>query len=468
MERQVLVQPNECGLPCPVLTTYKKCGQEKCPVDCVVGDWTNWGKCSKVCESGISERTRQVLTDPANGGAWCDPPTESRVCNTHSCDSACTLSDWTDWSPCSMACTAPDSPSGYQTRHRDVIVPTRGEGKCPSPESDIRSQVKACNTHLCSGQEECYAMQDLVLVIDSSSSVTAANFPVVKDYVAHLVSRYKGDVTGNELMKIGILQFGNGQVVQEDHGITGALQILSLTSDMQSVSNAIEGLQYLNGLTNMAQALSMAEMMLVDGGRATAQSAIMVITDGMPTFKAQTSQIVQELEDKGIQRFFVMVSDIEGDTEETELMKKWASAPWYDNFIQIHGWQNLQSAYQTFTQKTIVMFCPMSQSPSKCHAILYQHGNFGGWRVDLQEGGYDMQAMVAHGAKNDEMSAIKVFGTGCVATLYKHWDFTGYAVAYPEGFYSFRAFLRQGAKNDDVSSIRIASSQSVASSASSR
>jgi len=64
-----------------------------------------------------------------------------------------------------------------------------------------------------------------------------------------------------------------------------------------------------------------------------------------------------------------------------------------------------------------------------------------------------MNQMIAHGNPNDDMSSIKVWGTGCMASLYQHWDFTGYEVDYPEGWYDFRNFLRQGAKNDDISSI---------------
>ena len=42
--------------------------------------------------------------------------------------------------------------------------------------------------------------------------------------------------------------------------------------------------------------------------------------------------VVDKLEEKGIQRYFVTITEAEGD--ETELMKKWASAPWYSKIFQ--------------------------------------------------------------------------------------------------------------------------------------
>lgn len=447
------MKPNACGLQCPALSYQKKCNQIKCPVDCVMSEWTDYSKCTKDCESGVQQRTRTVLTNAANGGEWCEAPTEARACNTGSCDRDCSLTDWTDWTPCSMACTPDGDDPGFSKRQRDVIIPTRGEGKCPSPDSDFRLQHKDCNTFMCTGNEECFAVQDVVLAIDGSGSITADNFDILKGYVVRLVSRYKGTIMDTELMKVGIVQFGNGEIM-EDGTISNAVKIKRMTTDMQAVTEAIEGLQFLKGFTNMAQAFTLAETMFTAGGRSDAQSTIITITDGRPSFKFQTQQVVHRLEEKGIMRQFVTISDREDGTE-TELMKEWASAPWYTNHLWIPGFVELEASNMTYVQEAIVMFCPMSQSPSICHAIVYQHGNFGGWKADFYEGAYQMTQMIDKGAPNDDLSAIKVFGDNCVATLYQHWDFTGYSTDFPEGIYNFRNFLKQGARNDDISSIRV-------------
>lgn len=449
--RRVVVTPNSCGLACPALTYQKKCNQIKCPVDCVMSEWSDYSKCTKDCEGGVQQRSRSVVTNAKNGGEWCEVPTEQRACNTGSCDRNCVLADWTEWSPCSMACTPGDEATpGFKRRVRDVVVPTRGEGLCPLPEDEMRLQNEDCNVHQCTGNEECYAVQDLVLAIDGSGSVTADNFDILKEYVAKLVGRYKGTVYNMDLMKVGIVQFGNGEIA-EDGTIAAALKVLPLTSDMEAVLEAVQGMQFLKGFTNMAQAFAIAETMYSEAGRESAQSAVMVITDGKPSFTFQTQQKVDELEEKGIQRFFVTITDSEG--KETELMKKWASAPWWTNHIHIPGFTALMATNETYVQENVVMFCPSSQSPSVCHAVGYQHARFLGWAVDFPEGAYNMNAMMERGAPNDDMSSVKVYGENCVATLYQHWDFTGWAFDYPEGWYDFRAFLQQGARNDQVSSI---------------
>merc|ERR1719223_998898 len=126
MKRDVVVLPDANGMRCPKLEREKKCGQKKCPVDCSMSEWSGWSKCTKDCESGVETKTRSVLTKPKNGGRGCDSVQEERPCNTGSCDRDCTLSDWSQWSPCTMACSG-----GITERYKKVVVPIRGQGKCP-------------------------------------------------------------------------------------------------------------------------------------------------------------------------------------------------------------------------------------------------------------------------------------------------------------------------------------------------
>merc|ERR1719265_1919578 len=286
-----------------------------------------------------------------------------------------------------MACTPEESEPGFKKRQRDVVVPTRGEGLCPVEESADRLEFEDCNTHACTGDEECYAMQDLVLAIDGSGSITADNFEILKEYVVKLLKRYKGEVQNADIMKVGIVQFGNGEI-SEDGTIAAALKLSPLTSDMAALEEVVMNMAFLKGFTNMAQAFAVAETMYTEAGREDAQSAVLTITDGKPSFTFQTQQKVDELEEKGIQRFFVTIQEEEGT--ETELMKKWASDPWYTNHIHIPGFIELVSTNETYVQEALVMFCPNSQSPELCHAIGYQHASFLGWAADFQEGAYNM------------------------------------------------------------------------------
>merc|ERR1719335_1784205 len=149
------VSPPEKIVDCGLLARKRKCNQVKCPVDCKQSRWSSWSKCTK------------------NGGMACNTAVESQPCNTGSCDRNCRLRKWTSWSPCSVACAG-----GFSERWRRVIIPIRGNGKCPKPKSRIRYGLKKCNTHPCIGDEVCIAKQDLILSVDSSGSLRDAGFKI--------------------------------------------------------------------------------------------------------------------------------------------------------------------------------------------------------------------------------------------------------------------------------------------------
>merc|ERR1719353_2623843 len=130
---------------------------------------------------------------------------------------------------------------------------------------------------------------------------------------------------GEDDMSIAVVQFGNGEIL-DDGSISSAKPIIPLTSEIAKVKAAIEGLEYMKGFTNMAQAFTEAEKYFLLGGRRKAQSAVMTITDGKPSFMFQTHEKVMQLKDKHIKLFFAPV--IEFSDEELELMKEWASSPW--------------------------------------------------------------------------------------------------------------------------------------------
>merc|ERR1719333_2049319 len=356
LTRAVVTKPNDFGIKCPNLSLKRKCGQMRCPVDCVMSKWSALSKCTKECEGGVQGRTREVLTKPKNGGMSCNTAQESRPCNTGSCDRNCRLKKWSKWSPCSVACGG-----GFQERWRRVLVPIRGNGRCPKPKSHYRYRVKKCNTFDRNGDEICIAKQDLVMAIDASGSLRADGFKIVKDFATKLVEKYKGEYYGFEDMRVGVVQFGNGKI-EADGTVSNAILIQELTSTMATVKTAITGLEYKKGFTNMAQAFGVAEKMFLLGGRKEAQSAVMTITDGKPSFLFQTYQKVMELKDKHVKLFFAPISNFKGD--EMKLMKKWASSPWPTHLVHIPGLLPLQADEALFAQKILVKFCPEAMSPS--------------------------------------------------------------------------------------------------------
>jgi len=82
-------------------------------VDCVLADWSDWSTCSPFCY-GSRSRNRSVETAVSNGGAPCDNVTDIETCSNFCMD--CRLDDWTEWSPCSKSCEG-----GQKNRTRNEV-----------------------------------------------------------------------------------------------------------------------------------------------------------------------------------------------------------------------------------------------------------------------------------------------------------------------------------------------------------
>eukprot|EP00808_Paulinella_micropora_P030337 g9871.t1 len=83
--RSIITYPSSNGQACPGLTQVKGCNDEPCPVDCVVGSFTLFSACSQACGGGVSTRTRPILVAPLNGGRSCGLIEEKQSCNTNPC-----------------------------------------------------------------------------------------------------------------------------------------------------------------------------------------------------------------------------------------------------------------------------------------------------------------------------------------------------------------------------------------------
>jgi hypothetical protein len=414
-----------CGVRCPDLSRNMKCNQKKCPVDCEMSEWSGWSKCTADCEGGVRSRTRSLMVKPKNGGISCNTAEETEACNTMSCDRDCTLASWTDWTPCSVACGG-----GMQSRDKHVMVPTRGFGKCPKETSNKRHGERQCNTQDCVGDEICVASQDLIIAIDGSGSLVedpdsgGMYFTALKNYALELVTKYKGEYFGKSAMKVGVILFGNG-VIMDDGSISPARNLQALTADMGEVTTAITtNAVRKKGFTNMAQAFALAETMYTQGGRHGAQSALLVLTDGKPSFEFQTAELVEQLDDKGVQRFFVVVSE---DEKSLDTMKGWASVPWETNFLHVPGFAPLEADMGLWSQKALTLFCPAAMSME----LLEAKENQGGFML-VKDGGYcgERGALLSRDRNNDaEACSFLAQGAGASAFLLGTWFRRGWCYA---------------------------------------
>ena len=133
------------GNECPKLIEQEECNSGVCPVDCKIGDWSQWSECvpdSGACGSGKMTRTRKVLTPSSNGGKACSKTLENKECVV-SCPVDCSVCPWTNVGSC-----VPTNGScglGTQKQTRKLTNPTNGGSPCPT--DNERSVV--CNAGEC-------------------------------------------------------------------------------------------------------------------------------------------------------------------------------------------------------------------------------------------------------------------------------------------------------------------------------
>lgn len=131
--RTVITDPSGGAPACPTsLTRTSACSAPACPVDCSVGDWSAYSQCdAKVCgTAGSQTRARTIVTDAQNNGARCPALAQTQSCNAPACAVDCLVGEWSEWSKCSSTSCGT---SGTQTVTRAVTRAPAGAGqKCPA------------------------------------------------------------------------------------------------------------------------------------------------------------------------------------------------------------------------------------------------------------------------------------------------------------------------------------------------
>jgi len=104
--RTVVTKPQFGGVLCPALRRTKNCNSNSCPVDCKLGSWTKYSKCTKSCGRGIQHKTRSAINWAASGGKACGTMSAARACNSQACPLDCFMSVWDAWGTCGKSCGA--------------------------------------------------------------------------------------------------------------------------------------------------------------------------------------------------------------------------------------------------------------------------------------------------------------------------------------------------------------------------
>eukprot|EP00929_Paragymnodinium_shiwhaense_P040230 TRINITY_DN2101_c0_g1_i1.p1 TRINITY_DN2101_c0_g1~~TRINITY_DN2101_c0_g1_i1.p1 ORF type:complete len:821 (-),score=238.69 TRINITY_DN2101_c0_g1_i1:205-2667(-) len=308
------------GAKCPALKMQEKCNEHKCPIDCVLEDWTGWSACTAKCGGGVINRQRRIAVEPKHGGEPCGETTEATRCNEQACDKDCELNEWTKWSDCSKECDG-----GYLHRVRTISEPPVGEGECPHMYSWRRLEWQRCNQFACRPKAEtliCRDSLDVVLVIDGSGSIGSRGWTASVKAAEMLAKAFKGD-GGSDNMLAVLLFSWQPEIIQH------------FTKDFDKAITAIKGMSWPMSVTYTGRALDFARNELALG-RADAHSITIVLTDGRPMSTRYTKTASTNLK-KYSRLMFVPV------TRWAPLrdIKQWASLPREDNIVAVRDFNKL-------------------------------------------------------------------------------------------------------------------------------
>jgi len=318
LTREVLVEPN-WGAECPPLQMEQECQTQPCPIDCQMDDWSGWSGCSKDCGGGVMSRSRNIEVEPDFGGKECGATTDTQMCNVDACNVPCELADWGDWSECSKACN-----SGIEVRRKEIFVPAKGTGFCAHENSDERFEARPCNDQKCPPNLVCDSELDLMVLMDGSGSVGSKGFSQEKEFAEAFINRFE---IGPDKTEMGIISFS--------YYITIGSQI---TDDAGALVSVVENTEWEAYNTNTAAALGTALEVLAASGRETAQSVVVVITDGMPNDSEATAMMAEKVKEKA-RLIFVAV----GKNLDMDALYTWASFPPEYNILSAKKFKKLLS-----------------------------------------------------------------------------------------------------------------------------
>merc|ERR1719171_1739305 len=327
--REIISPARAGGAECGVLLEKESCNMQPCPIDCVVGEWSEYGMCSAPCGGGIQTRVRQPLTDAEHGGEPCGDLSEALECNVFACDRPCELDpEWSEWTECSKECD-----SGITFHSKGVMVPAGPQGSCPEWWEPERMQEAYCNTMDCPQDLVCTAQMDMLVLIDGSGSVNwyGPGFEQERSFTKKLFELMS---FGAEGAKAGVILFS-----------WEAELVSPMTTDQAALIDAVDGMVWPHWNTDTAAALVMAKTELTNSGRAevSKQSTIVfLLTDGNANSMWSTKRAATDL--KEVATLYVVVI---GNNVNERQAKKWPSYPEEEHYIKAEEFDLLESQLGT-------------------------------------------------------------------------------------------------------------------------
>jgi hypothetical protein len=158
----------------------------------------------------------------------------------------------------------------------------------------------------------------------------------------------------------------------------------------------------------------------------------------------------------------------EKECREFETCNKWIPGPWSGCSVKCgKGYKNRTVTCSNADETECFGDKPETSEPckdfgphcSECKVHLYGNPDFSGWRANFIPGSYNTEELLAHGAKCEEVSSIRVVGECCLAKVYQYGDFNsrnaGWEATLRKGDHDLFLLGEAGVKNNDVSSMKV-------------
>lgn len=204
-----ITQEQYFGAACPPLMKEGMCNMDPCPINCVYeNDWSGWTACSADCGGGVMQRVRSIKIQDEYQGKQCEATQGDIQCNVGACDVDCVLGHWSEWSGCSKLCDG-----GVQTRRKGEAEAALGNGLCSDPdETDekaegggSRFEERPCNADKCVDDLTCNTRLDIVFALDGSGSVGSRGWNSEVKFTRDMVGRIELDY--DLASQVGIVLF---------------------------------------------------------------------------------------------------------------------------------------------------------------------------------------------------------------------------------------------------------------------
>lgn len=207
-------------------------------------------------------------------------------------------------------------------------------------------------------------MLDVMFLVDGSGSITAGDFTALTNSVGSIANTLATGIPGAGAVPDPNPPFGTlpADLLAADlhAGIvqfsTGATLDLGLTGDLAVVNTVLDNLAQQNGQTNHAAAFALAAAQLAANGRAGAQQAIVLLTDGNPNEPGGSNPVTDAIiqaniaKNDGILIFAVGI----GNAVDQGTLDDYASAPTEDFTALVDDFDGLGAVNTPIAQQLLV------------------------------------------------------------------------------------------------------------------